>query len=289
MASPLYTMRALANPGPGYVTWQYAYPDYAGVYAPAAILAGTVAVVSGPIPVTKRLPLASDHALAVFCDEAAAPWADSGAMSSGNFTVANGTPDANQPGIIKASIEFKRNAGLADEAVVGPVSPLLSSGITAITLMAWVYPTGAPTTGGLVLGKQREATFSANTFVFCFGISSTYVVFANGYNITQLSSGWAISVNEWTHIAATYDGANSKIFVNGYQMGSLADASGLNWGGATEQARPWWIGNTPFFTTADRRGFVGRIEDARAITRILSDTELRDIVARGFLASAVAP
>lgn len=50
MASPLYTMRALANPGPGYVTWQYGYPDYAGTYAPAAILAGTVVIVSGPVP-----------------------------------------------------------------------------------------------------------------------------------------------------------------------------------------------------------------------------------------------
>lgn len=28
MASPLYTMRALANPGPGYVTWQTVAPDY---------------------------------------------------------------------------------------------------------------------------------------------------------------------------------------------------------------------------------------------------------------------
>jgi len=50
MASPLYTMRASANPGPGYVTWQYGYPDFLGTYAPAPILVGTAVIVSGPVP-----------------------------------------------------------------------------------------------------------------------------------------------------------------------------------------------------------------------------------------------
>ncbi len=62
MASPLYTMRALANPGPGYVTWQYAYPDYAGTYAPAPILAGTAVIVSGPVPLENLGKLDTTHA-----------------------------------------------------------------------------------------------------------------------------------------------------------------------------------------------------------------------------------
>lgn len=47
MSSPLYTMRALADPGPGYVTWQYGYPDYAGTHAAAPILAGTAVPAPG--------------------------------------------------------------------------------------------------------------------------------------------------------------------------------------------------------------------------------------------------
>lgn len=50
MASPIYTMRALANPGPGYVTWQHGYPDFLGVYAPSPIIAGSAVIVSGPVP-----------------------------------------------------------------------------------------------------------------------------------------------------------------------------------------------------------------------------------------------
>jgi len=43
-----FTMRALADPGPGYVTWQTGEPDYAGIYAPSPILAGTAVIASGP-------------------------------------------------------------------------------------------------------------------------------------------------------------------------------------------------------------------------------------------------
>ena len=40
-----YKMRALADPGPGYVTWiVIGTPDFAGVQAPSAILAGTAVV-----------------------------------------------------------------------------------------------------------------------------------------------------------------------------------------------------------------------------------------------------
>lgn len=53
MSSPVYTMRALANPGPGYVTWQYGYPDFLGTYAPAPIMVGTAVIVSGPVPLNE--------------------------------------------------------------------------------------------------------------------------------------------------------------------------------------------------------------------------------------------
>ena len=44
-APTYYKMRALADPGPGYVTWVVANtPDFAGTYAPSAIQAGTVIV-----------------------------------------------------------------------------------------------------------------------------------------------------------------------------------------------------------------------------------------------------
>lgn len=43
-------MRALANPGPGYVTWTVFQPDFAGTYAGAPIQAGTAVIASGPLP-----------------------------------------------------------------------------------------------------------------------------------------------------------------------------------------------------------------------------------------------
>lgn len=46
----MYVMRALANPGPGYVTWTVFQPDFAGTYAGAPIQAGTAVIASGPLP-----------------------------------------------------------------------------------------------------------------------------------------------------------------------------------------------------------------------------------------------
>lgn len=280
-------MRALTDPGPGYVYWEYIYYDYAGTYAPEAIQAGTVVVVSEPGPITKRLPLASDHALAVFCNESAAPWTDSGAMSSGNFTVSNGTPDADQAGIISKSILFARNGGNADEALVGPNSPALASGVTNITLMGWVYPTGAPTTLGILVSKQREATYSSTGQVILVGLQTDRTPTAYGYGITQVTSGLIATLNAWHHLAATYDGATLSVYLDGVLAGSGADASGLDWGDVTAQSYPWWIGNSQQPTTTNRRGFVGYIEDVRVITRALSFAEIKDIVARGLMSFAV--
>ena len=225
--------------------------------------------------------------MAVFCNESAAPWGDSGAMSSGNFTVANGTPDANQAGIINKSILFERNSEKADEALVGPNNPALASEITSITMMAWIYPTGAPTTLGIVLSKQRNATYSSSGQVILFGIDQSRIPTAFGYNITQLAGGPAVTLNAWHHLAATYDGASLSMYLDGIFCGSHADASGLDWGGATEQAYPWWIGNSQQPDTTNQRGFVGYIEDVRVITRALSLAEIGDVVARGRLLAAI--
>ena len=43
-----YLMRALADPGPGYVTWTSATADYDGSEAPETIQAGTAVAVSWP-------------------------------------------------------------------------------------------------------------------------------------------------------------------------------------------------------------------------------------------------
>jgi hypothetical protein len=43
-----YLMRALADPGPGYVTWTSTTADYDGYEAPETIQAGTAVAISWP-------------------------------------------------------------------------------------------------------------------------------------------------------------------------------------------------------------------------------------------------
>ena len=281
-------MRAL-NLSSNFITWTSTSPDYEGTYAPEAIQSDSAVVVSDTdgTTITKRLPLEADHALAVFCNESTASWADSGAMSSGNFTVANGTPNANQAGIINKSILFTRNSGNADEAIVGPNNPTLASGITSITLMGWIYPTGSPTTFGVLIGKQTNEIYSTTGQTIILGMQQNNTPSAYGNGITQVMSDFIITLNRWHHLACTYDGTTLKVYLDGILAGSNVDTSGLNWGDETAQAYPWWIGNSQQPTTTNRRGFVGYIEDARVITRALSLEEIADVAARVYLLAAI--
>jgi hypothetical protein len=241
------------------------------------------------LPISRRIPSAVDHRLFVPLNDAAAPFVDAATGAVGNFTVSNGTPTAGSPGIIDGYVLFDRNSGLADEALVGPANPSFTltdtDGYTAteITLMAWIYPTDNPTTAGYVVGKQRNTTYSADVWVLGLGLSGTRLVLANGQSITQISAGAAAPLNEWSHIACTYTPAGLTTYLNAAVQGSNADTSGLSWGAAAEQARPWWIGNSHLPTGINRRGFVGRVEDVRVLDRAMTQAELQSIVARGWL------
>jgi hypothetical protein len=76
----------------------------------------------------------------------------------------------------------------------------------------------------------------------------------------------ALPLNAWTHLAATYDGATLKLFVNGVQAGAVAVAGSLN-----ASADPLRIGGNHIWGEY----FSGRIDEVRVYNRALSAAEVQ--------------
>ena len=90
---------------------------------------------------------------------------------------------------------------------------------SAITLLAWVYPTG----NGVIASELGIASPSSGwheSVIEITGGNTLRVGFWNGSGITQLST--AITLNAWHLVAITYDGTTMKGYLNNVNFGSTA-------------------------------------------------------------------
>jgi len=134
---------------------------------------------------------------------------------------------------------------------------------TAITLAAWIKPSQQTTQRIIIklLGTDGYELFLASGGMVSFRINNT----------TRLNSttSYPIDGNTWMHVAATYDGTNMKLYINGTQEGG-DKASGnirtnsVNLGIGSE------LGGS--------KKFEGSIDDARIYNRALSFSEIQELL-----------
>lgn len=134
---------------------------------------------------------------------------------------------------------------------------------TALTLEAWVYPT---TNSGVrdILIKEGAGVDIYNLYHRNGAGRPEGNVFVGGTN--RVAQGPAsLTLNTWTHLATTYDGANLRLFVNGAQVaitpltGVISTSSGALRIGGNSLWGEW---------------FRGRIDDVRIYNRALSTGEI---------------
>jgi hypothetical protein len=146
---------------------------------------------------------------------------------------------------------------------------------TAMTFEAWVYPTTTPSGWRQVVGKDGtsqvvyylHASSSPNNRPATGG-------FANGQYF-DLFGTTTLTINVWTHLAATYNGATQRLYVNGVEVANRAQT-----GGTLVTTGPLRIGGNGVSTEF----FAGRIDDVRVYNRALTQAEIQADMAR-----AVAP
>ena len=136
---------------------------------------------------------------------------------------------------------------------------------TGMTLEAWVYPTG-------VTSSWRDVIYKGNDDYYLMattdqggvpGVGGTF-----GAASANLFGTSVLPLNTWTHLAATYDGAALRLYVNGTQVSTVSRTGPL-----ATTAGPLEIGGDQLFG----QYFQGRIDEvrvynvARAPSQIQSD------------------
>jgi len=142
-----------------------------------------------------------------------------------------------------------------------------------LSISSWIFPTGAgqhPVYGGIIVNREGEyelARFADGTIGWAF---------ANQGGIwTWLSSGASAPLNQWTHVALTFDNGFVSAFVNGQlvQSNSGNPALGDIYPGSNE----FRIGNRQ----EDGQGFGGVIDEVAVFNRALSTNEVAAIYVAG--------
>jgi len=107
---------------------------------------------------------------------------------------------------------FNFDAASSDYIDCGDVSFL--DGSAALTLSAWVKPTASGTSSadGIIAKDGATRGFYLATFT---GDKFRFLISTNGSTNDSFNSSLAYTTNEWYHLAATWDGTNLKLYING--------------------------------------------------------------------------
>jgi hypothetical protein len=147
----------------------------------------------------------------------------------GNHGTLGSTPrvDANDPTWIKGWLFGSALRFDGNDYVRVPDSPALKS--QKLTVSAWVRGTGSPGTFRYILGKGANGCLSSSYALFTSDNGGLRFYVTDTAGVSQLSGAVApdtIWNGKWHHVAGTYDGTTTKLFVDGkLTPGSTAAAS----------------------------------------------------------------
>jgi Concanavalin A-like lectin/glucanases superfamily/Viral BACON domain len=179
------------------------------------------------------------------------------ASGSGNTGTLSGT--TRTTGKFGGALTFN---GTSDWVTVADANSLDLT--TGMTLEAWVKPTAVGTAWRTVLLKEQSKNLIYALYAGDGAGHAAADAFTNAdHGITGTT---ATPLNAWTHLAATYDGANLKLYVNGVQAVSQALTGSIK--ASTGALR---IGGNSSWGEY----FAGAIDEVRVYKRALSAAEIQ--------------
>ncbi len=169
-------------------------------------------------------------------DEGAGNVAQDGSSSNNDGKVRNANWTA--AGRLGGALVFNGTNALVNIPSTASLRPT-----SAVTLEAWVKPTA-------VNAQWRDVIYKGN----------------DDYYLEATSTSSAIPANTWTHLAATYDGATLRMYVNGVLASSTPRTGGIN------------TSNGPLQIGGDSGGgqyFAGTIDEVRVYDIALTAAEIQ--------------
>ncbi len=131
---------------------------------------------------------------------------------------------------------------------------------TELTWSAWIYPTNV-SKDQMFLSKQ-----GAN-YLRLSGSKLLASFYDNGTQKTKTGTT-TLTNNQWYHVVATFKAGELALYVNGNPDGSRADITGpLNFNTGSFEVGQW--------SDADKRTFVGKIDEVKLFSRALSANQVK--------------
>lgn len=151
----------------------------------------------------------------------------------------------------------------------------------AISIDAWIKPS----TAGVnmrILDKQTAGGIDGYTLDLYQGHLRLLVGWAGGLpNGVFFTSTQSIPANQWTFVAASYDGHTIKLYINGALDSSMAFTNPF----PAANARPLLIGNS----SSGAEWFRGAIDEVELFNRILTTNEIASIYGAGSAGKCKSP
>jgi hypothetical protein len=157
-----------------------------------------------------------------------------------------------------------------DDSVTIVDAPVLDLS-TGMTLEAWVNPRALSGWRTVLMKESADGLAYALYAHDNAPRSAAYVRVAGSGGDESAAGSTALPLDTWTHLAATFDGAHVRLYVNGALVGTRAVAGTL-----LVTSRPLRIGSNLVWGEY----FNGRLDEIRVYNRALSAAEIRADMAR---------
>jgi hypothetical protein len=139
---------------------------------------------------------------------------------------------------------------------------------------AWANPSGGSGTRRAVV-TSHDLTGGATGYGLYAGEDNRWQARLGDGTTWRIVSGGSVAIGTWTHLAATYDGATARLYVNGSLAATLATGFAPNPGQPLRIAAGPADGTTQYF-------FPGAVDEVAAYDRVRTDDELSADYGAGF-------
>ena len=187
--------------------------------------------VSDPVTISALPPGGgTGYSATVLADSPAAYWrlgeasGTTAADASGNGRAGSylNAPTLGQPGALSGdantAVAFNGTNEYVQVPYAGPLNP------ATFTVEAWAFVTGGQGTFRSLVTSRDYAAGNSRGYVLYAGNDNNWQ-FWTGNGSWEVLDGPAVTLNQWTHLVASYDGATMRLYVNG----ALASSQGAGY------------------------------------------------------------
>src|SRR3989344_7398962 len=97
---------------------------------------------------------------------------------------------------------------------------------TAITISAWINTSAPMTNFAMIVNKDSGVPDNSQYTLRMNGTTGKAMFLAEGAGLITASGNTILNANQWYHVVGTYDGNNTRFYLNGVEDATPASGSG---------------------------------------------------------------